>query len=98
MQIQKTQEDAALTLSLRGRLDTIAAQSLESALKSSLDGIDRLILDCAELAYISSAGLRVLLFAQKQMSKHGGMTLRNVSPGIMEVFEITGFSGILTVE
>ena len=98
MTINKTVNDSALVLALEGRLDTTTAPALEEELKNSLEGITELTLDFAKLEYISSAGLRVLLSAQKQMNKQGQMTIRNVCADIMEVFEITGFSDILTVE
>lgn len=98
MTITKQKNDATLTISLEGRMDTTTAPELEAALKDSLDGINALVLDLKELAYLSSAGLRVILGAQKQMSKLGGMVVRNVNETIMEVFEITGFSDILTIE
>ena len=97
MEIIKTQNNSALVLALKGRLDTTTAPQLESTLGSSLDGISELTLDFGELEYISSAGLRVLLAAQKQMNKQGTMTLTNVNDDIKEVFDITGFSDILTI-
>ena len=98
MTINKTANGAALELALEGRLDTTTAPALEEELKNSLEGVTELVLDFEKLEYISSAGLRVLLSAQKQMNKQGKMTIRNVCADIMEVFEITGFSDILTVE
>lgn len=98
MTITKTKNNAALTLALEGRLDTTTAPQLEAELKANLDGISELTLDMKELAYLSSAGLRVLLAAQKQMNKQGRMVLKNVCETIMEVFEVTGFSDILTIE
>lgn len=98
MTITKTKNDAALTLALEGRLDTTTAPQLEAELKANLDGVSELTLDMKELAYLSSAGLRVLLAAQKQMNKQGKMVLKNVCDTIMEVFEVTGFSDILTIE
>lgn len=83
---------------LEGRLDTTTAPQLEAALKSSLAGVTELILDFAELAYISSAGLRVVLGAQKTMNQQGAMIVRNVNETVREVFEITGFADILTIE
>ncbi len=71
---------------------------LESELKQSLDGISRLTLDFAKLEYLSSASLRVLLVAQKAMNKQGSMVIRNVNGVIAEVFDVTGFSDILTIE
>ena len=97
MTITKTQENDTLTLNLQGRLDTTTAPQLEGEL-GALDGVKNLVLDFEGLEYISSAGLRVLLKAQKQMNSQGGMVIRNVCADINEVFEITGFSDILTVE
>lgn len=98
MTINKTAEAGKLTISLEGRLDTGTAPQLESELKSSLDGVTTLVLDFAGLEYISSAGLRVLLGAQKVMAKQGGMVIRNVNEVISEVFEVTGFVDILNIE
>ena len=83
---------------LEGRLDTTTASQLEVELKRSISGITELIFDFAGLEYISSAGLRVLLAAQKVMNKQGSLTIRNVNSVVMEVFEITGFVDILTIE
>ena len=98
MTIKKTKTDAALTLALEGRLDTTTAPELEAEMKASLEGVTALSLDMRDLAYLSSAGLRVILAAQKQMNKQGGMVVRNVNETIMEVFEVTGFTDILTIE
>lgn len=98
MEILKNLDNTVLKLSLQGRLDTTTAPQFEEALQASLDGVTELVLDFAELKYISSAGLRVLLAAQKRMNKQGGMKICHVNPDIMEVFEITGFSDILTIE
>lgn len=98
MEIIKNLDNTTLKLSLQGRLDTTTAPQLEETLQASLDGITELILDFADLKYISSAGLRIILGAQKIMSKQGSMKICHVSPDIMEVFEITGFSDILTIE
>lgn len=87
-----------LTMTLVGRLDTTTAPQLETELKTSLAGVESLLMDFAELEYISSAGLRVLLSAQKVMNKQGKMVIRHVNETIMEVFEVTGFSDILTIE
>ncbi|MBQ3295613.1 MAG: STAS domain-containing protein [Erysipelotrichaceae bacterium] len=97
MEIIKTLEDNVCKLALRGRLDTTTAPELEAELKNSLEGIEGLEFDLSDLDYISSAGLRVLLFAQKSMMGKT-MVVRNVKPEIMEVFEITGFNDILTIE
>ena len=98
MNILKTQDGNKLTVALEGRLDTTTAPELEKELKGSLDGVNELTLDFAELEYISSAGLRVLLSAQKIMNSQGSMKLKNVNEIIMEILEVTGFSEILTVE
>lgn len=98
MTISKQQNGNALTLALEGRLDTMTSPELENELKASLEGIDSLTLDFSKLEYISSAGLRVLLSAHKAMSGKGGMTVRNVNEIVREVFDVTGFSDILTIE
>ena len=98
MTIEKNLNGAELTLALAGRLDTTTAPQLETELKRSINGVDSLIMDFATLEYLSSAGLRVLLAAQKVMNKQGKMVIRNVNETISEVFEITGFSDILTIE
>lgn len=98
MEIIKAKNESALSLALEGRLDTTTAPQLEAEVKNSLDGVTDLTLDFAKLEYVSSAGLRVILSAQKTMNKQGKMVIKNVSEEIMEVFEITGFSDILTIE
>ncbi len=98
MNIVKTQEGSTLTVALEGRLDTITAPQLEGDLRSSVNGVEKLIFDLSSLEYVSSAGLRVLLSAQKVMNRQGDMIIRNVRPEIMEIFEITGFVDLLTVE
>ena len=98
MEITKKQENTSLEIALAGRLDTTTAPQLEAVVKESLDGITDLVLDFANLEYVSSAGLRVILASQKTMNKQGTMVIRNVSNDIQEVFEITGFSDILTIE
>ena len=94
MTIDKKLEGTKLEIILEGRLDTITAPTLEEELKQSLDGITELVFDFGKLEYISSAGLRVLLAAQKIMNKQGSMIIKNVN----DVFEVTGFSDILTIE
>ena len=89
---------AAAVIGIAGRLDTITAPELEDYIGARISGVKTLTLDCAGLEYISSAGLRVLLRTQKKMSICGEMKLKNVSPIIMEIFEITGFNEILTIE
>ena len=98
MQITKTKEGNKLTLALAGRLDTTTAPQLEAEVKNELSGVTELIFDFSQLEYLSSAGLRVLLAAQKVMNKQGSMVVRQVNETIMEVFEITGFIDILTIE
>ena len=98
MTINKITEGSVLTVALEGRLDTMTSTSLEEELTASLDGITDLVLDIDKLEYMSSAGLRVLLAAQKRMSKQGSMKVIHVNPIIMEIFEVTGFSDILTIE
>ena len=98
MTITKSLNAETLTLALEGRLDTMTAPELEAALKECLDSAQGLVFDFAKLDYISSAGLRVLLSAHKQMSRKGGMTVKNVNEIVQEVFEVTGFSDILNIE
>ena len=97
LNIAKTIENGKAAFSLEGRLDTVTAPELEKELKGALEGVSELTMDFAKLEYISSAGLRVLLAAQKTMNKQGEMRLLNVSETIMEIFEVTGFSDILTI-
>ena len=98
MTIVKNANGTMLTLVLTGRLDTITSPKLEAELRASLPGVTELHLDFVGLEYLSSAGLRVLLGAQKMMNKQGSMVVHNVNETIMEVFEITGFADILTIE
>ena len=98
LDINKTSENGKLALVLEGRLDTVTAPSLEAVLKDSLEGVTELSMDFEKLEYISSAGLRVLLAAQKEMNKKGLMKLTRVNETIMEIFDVTGFSDILTIE
>ena len=98
MTIEKTLNGTELTVAVAGRLDTITAPELETSLRESYVGVSKLILDFAALDYVSSAGLRVILQAQKTMNKQGEMVIRNVNEGINEVFEVTGFIDILTIE
>ena len=98
MTIQKTLNGSTLSVALEGRLDTTTAPQLEAELKASMDGITELDLDFEKLEYLSSAGLRVLLAAQKVMNKQGSMVIRHVNETIHEVFEVTGFIDILTIE
>ena len=98
MTIEKQEQGSTLKIAVGGRLDTTTAPQLEAELKRSINGIAELDFDFAGLEYLSSAGLRVLLAAQKVMNMQGTMTIHNVNETIMEVFEITGFSEILTIE
>lgn len=98
MNISQAREDGTLRISLEGRMDTTTAPKLEGVLKTAVDGVTELVFDMEKLEYISSAGLRVLLAAQKVMNRQGSMKLCNVNEDVMEVFEVTGFSDILTIE
>ncbi len=98
MEIKKVENGKELTISIIGRLDTTTAPMLEAELKSSISGVGKLVFDMAELEYLSSAGLRVLLSAQKVMNKQGEMIVKNVNETIREIFEVTGFVDILTIE
>ena len=98
LNITKTVENGTASFALEGRLDTVTAPELEQALKETIEGLRLLTLDFAGLEYISSAGLRVLLSAQKQMNRQGVMKLIHVGEAIMEIFEVTGFNEILTIE
>jgi len=98
MNIDKRIEEQKMFLKLSGRLDTTTAPDLDSAIKEQIADINELEMDFTDLDYISSAGLRVLLSAQKEMSKKGGMKLTGVQDTVMEVFEVTGFADILTIE
>ena len=98
MTIEKIKTNEQLTVLLEGRLDTSTAPLLEGELRNSLDDIQCLVLDLEKLEYLSSAGLRVVLAAQKRMSKQGQMLLKHVPEVIMEIFEVTGFVDILTIE
>ena len=98
MTITKELNGADLTIALEGRLDTMTAPELEAEIKQSLGNAESLTLDFSKLEYISSAGLRVLLSAHKMMSSKGGMKVTKVNEIVREVFEVTGFADILTIE
>lgn len=98
MRITKSGQGGSLALVLEGRLDTRTAPLLEAELKDSLSGLTELVLDMAGVDYVSSAGLRVLLAAHKQMAKQGSLRLAHVNPGVMEVFDMTGFTDILRID
>lgn len=98
LNINKNKEGSKLTVAVEGRLDTTTAPELETALKEDIEGVEELVIDLANLEYISSAGLRVLLAAQKIMMKQGKMVVTNPNDVISEIFEVTGFRDILTIE
>ncbi len=98
MTIEKIANGSELTVVLTGRLDTTTAPKLEAELKQSVGGVEKLVLDFTALEYLSSAGLRVLLAAQKVMNRQGEMIVRNINETIAEIFEVTGFADVLTVE
>ena len=98
LNINKNLEDKKLTVELEGRLDTTTSPELEKSLNESLDGVTELVMDLNGLEYISSAGLRVLLSAQKLMMKQGSMKVIHVNETVMEILEVTGFVDILTIE
>ena len=98
MTINKNANGNELVIALEGRLDTTTAPQLDEDLKTSLEGVQDLVFDFSKLEYISSAGLRVLLSAQKVMNKQGSMVIKNVNEEIHEIFEVTGFVDILTIE
>ena len=98
MQIQKKSDGDKLLLEISGRVDTTTAPELESCINESTKGVKELVLDLKDMAYISSAGLRVLLKAQKAMNRQGSMVIRNVSDEIRDIFDVTGFLDIMTIE
>ena len=98
MTIEKNLNGNELTVAIVGRLDTTTAPQLEAEFKQNISGVEKLVLDFSGLDYLSSAGLRVLLAAQKVMNKQGEMVIKNVNETINEIFEVTGFIDILTIE
>ncbi len=98
MTIDKKAEGKRLELKVSGRLDTMTAPELENVIKNSLDGVEELVLDFENLEYISSAGLRVVLGARKAMGDSGSFAVRNLCSDVREIFDITGFSDIITIE
>ena len=98
LNIEKKLENGALFIALTGELDTLSSPDFEKELEPLLPEADSITIDFEKLEYISSAGLRVLLSAQKVMNKQGSMVIRNVKPDIMEIFDVTGFVDILTIE
>ncbi len=97
MTIKTEKNGSELTVFLEGRLDTNTAPELDKMMKSSLSDVTELVMDLEKLEYLSSAGLRVLLSTQKTMNRQGTMVVRNVNDTIMEIFEVTGFSDILSI-
>ena len=98
MNMIKTLNGTALTIAVEGRLDTVTAPELERELPNALSGVTELTIDCANLEYISSAGLRALLAAYKIMRDQGSMKITNINEIVKEVFEVTGFSNFLPIE
>ena len=98
MTIDIKRQDKGITVAIEGRLDTVTAPVLEKTITENIEGIETLVLDMKGLEYISSAGLRVLLGAQKKMQKCGSMKLTGVCEAVMEILEMTGFADILTIE
>lgn len=98
MNITKQLNNKELTLSLEGELNSVTASEFESVIKNDLGNVESLIIDLAKLSYLSSAGLRVLLVAQKIMTKNGKMVIRHVNEDVMEIFSLTGFSAVLDIE
>ena len=98
MDIKKKKQSGTLTVTVSGRIDTVTAPQFQDGVKPDLEGVSNLVIDFADVKYISSAELRVLLSLQKIMNKQGAMKLINVNSAINDVFEVTGFSDILTIE
>ena len=98
MTIEKNRQGTSLTVMLDGRLDTVSAPDFETIVKNELDGVETLVLEFEKLQYTSSAGLRVILLAQKTMNKQGKMIIKDVTESVMEVFELTGLADLLTIE
>ena len=98
MTIEKKLNGTELVISVAGRLDTTTAPELEAKIKQSIGGVENLVLDFTALEYLSSAGLRVLLSAQKVMNKQGEMIIKNINDTVREIFEVTGFIDVLTIE
>ena len=98
MEINKLLEENKLTLAVKGRVDSVSAPELEAVVNDSLEGVEELVFDFSELEYISSAGLRVLLTSYKKMAEKGSMKIVNINDVIKEIFEVTGFADIFTIE
>ncbi|HCK87463.1 MAG TPA: anti-sigma factor antagonist [Erysipelotrichaceae bacterium] len=98
MEIVKNRSGNALTVKVSGRIDSVTSAELEDSLQGELDDVTDLTFDFSELEYISSAGLRILLFSQRRMNKQGKMKVTGINDTVREIFEVTGFLGILTIE
>ena len=98
MKIIKEANNQELIIKPSGEINSVTAPELEEVIKNDLNGVKVLIFDFSELEYLSSAGLRVLLVAQKLMNKKGPMSVRNVNSNVMEILDITGFSNVLDIE
>ena len=98
MEIIKNKNGNSLILKPQGRLDTLSAPEFEKVFKENYEGVDDLEIDLSELVYVSSAGLRVLLSAQKIMNKQGKMTVKNANSDVLDIFEVTGFTELLNIE
>lgn len=98
MKITKQLNNKELTLQLEGELNTVTAPEFEEVIKNELNNVDSLIIDLAKLSYLSSAGLRALLVAQKIMIKKDGMVVRHPNNEVMEIFSLTGFLDVLNIE
>ena len=98
MNIEQKRNGSALTIAPEGYLDTTTAPELRAVLETALDGVTELTFDFEKLEYISSSGLRLLLFAQKAMNEQGTMKVIHANNIILEIFEVTGFADVLTVE
>ncbi|MBR3296232.1 MAG: STAS domain-containing protein [Firmicutes bacterium] len=98
MNIVKDRNGSEMKLALEGRLDTLTAPKLEDCLNAEFPGLTDLVFDMKDIEYVSSAGLRVLLMAQKKMNAQGGMKVVNVNDTVMEIFELTGFADLLNIE
>ena len=98
MRVEKAINGDSALISLAGRIDTTTVSAMEEAVNECIEVVSSLVFDCKELEYVSSVGLRVFLRAQKAMFARGSMVLTNVNESVMEVFDITGFSDVLTIE
>jgi anti-anti-sigma factor len=98
LKIEKTRQGGVLTLALEGRLDMLTSEQLDAEIHGKLDGVSQLVFDFAKLSQVSSAGLKILLASQKTMNMQGTMIIKNANAAIREIFDVTGFSDIMTLE